>query len=144
MHEGSLSFTLLLFCFCLFNHCCCSFSRPGNGYSFRTAHTNNPGLLYVDDDDQRLDNVSERDALLAYEEPASVYTSATFVNGEDIKLNGYLGRTLSDEDDDEDEEEIAFDVSAIKGKSQSNGRGHVSVDMMKSSLLRSRDDVEQS
>lgn len=112
--------------------------RLGNGYSFRTSHGRNPeanGLLRGEDED----NTSERDTLLGYEEPAAIYTGATFVNGDDIKLNGYVGRTLSVSDnDDDDEEEIAFDMSDAR-----RTKNHVTVDMT-SALLRSRDDIEES
>ena len=99
------------------------FFRLGNGYSFRTsfgrAINSNPeskGLLYVED-------CSERDTLLDYEEPSAVYTGATFVNGGDIKLNGYLdgagNSKRSVTSDDDSDEEVAFDLSQAR-KSQTN------------------------
>jgi len=98
--------------------------RLGNGYSYRTSfarnsNTESGGLLCVED-------CSERDTLLGYEEPSTVYTGATFVNGGDIKLNGYLDGThrsggLVTSDDDSDEE-VAFDLSEVK-------KNQVNVDM---------------
>ena len=103
-----------------------TYFRLGNGYSFRTSHGRNPessGLLRNQDD---LDNTTERDTLLGYEEPAAIYTGATFVNGDEINLNGYLGRSsLTDDDDDED---VAFDLSSMK-----KTNNHTSVDLSPSS-----------
>ena len=113
-----------------FNHRYFHYFRLGNGYSFRMAHLQNgetKGLLRVNDD--HFDNTNERDTLLSYEEPAAVYTGATFVNSDDININGYLGRTMSLSDgNDDDEEEVAFDLSDAR----TNKNNYASVDIEES------------
>jgi len=80
---------------------------------------------------------------LDYEEPSAVYTGATFVNGGDIKLNGYLDgpgdgeRNRSVSDSDDSDEEIAFDLSQHK-----RNNGQTNVDM--TTLLRTRTENQQS
>ena len=89
-----------------------------------------------------IDESNERDNLLDYEEPSAVYTGATFVNGGDIKLNGYLdgpgdrgGRSVSDSDDSD--EEIAFDLSQHR-----RNNGQTNIDM--TALLRTRNENQES
>ncbi|XP_066923279.1 palmitoyltransferase ZDHHC20-B-like [Clytia hemisphaerica] len=122
------------------------FTTLGNGYKYPTSFSHgsggvarngeSKGLLYIDES-------NERDNLLDYEEPSAVYTGATFVNGGDIKLNGYLDgpgdgeRNRSVSDSDDSDEEIAFDLSQHK-----RNNGQTNVDM--TTLLRTRTDNQQS
>ena len=77
-------------------------------------------MLYVDESNES----NERDNLLQYEEPSEIYTGATFVNTEDIKLNSNQhegqpknmstsGSSRFDSDSS-DGEDVAFDMSKYK------------------------------
>ena len=75
-------------------------------------------MLYVDES-------SERDNLLQYEEPSDLtYTGATFANGEDVRLTSYHddGRRTSGVNEElfnsDSDEEVAFDLSEYKSLNQ--------------------------
>ena len=91
-----------------------------------------------------VDESSERDNLLQYEEPSDLYTGATFVNNEDVQLTSYNsdGRNTSEGvndallNSDSDDEEVAFDLSEYKSSNQ--------VDVDVKALLRTRNPNHES
>ena len=91
-----------------------------------------------------VDESSERDNLLQYEEPSDLYTGATFVNNEDVQLTSYNsdGRNTSGGvndallNSDSDDEEVAFDLSEYKSSNQ--------VDVDVKALLRTRNPNHES
>lgn len=90
-----------------------------------------------------VDESSERDNLLQYEEPSDLYTGATFANGEDVRLTSYHGdgrRTTSAVNDEllnsDSDEEVAFDLSEYKSPNQ--------VDVDVKALLKTRNPNHQS
>jgi hypothetical protein len=75
------------------------------------------GLLVSCEDDDIPHNV-ESDGLLSYEEPRSINTNSTFLNGS-VLGNGYLDSSIIDDE----EEDVAFD------RTQSHKNGHMVVDV---------------
>ena len=93
--------------------------RLGNGYIFCTTKSVNPeyaGLLVSCEDDDIPHNV-ESD-LLSYDEPRSINTNSTYLNGS-VMGSGYLDTSIIDDED----EDVTFD------RTQSLKNGHMVVDV---------------